>query len=70
MITLRNVIEMYDFVGFTVCTVAGNVMSFTATVEPIILGCFFFVTNFGILVHILHRTLFRGEQIAKAVSSA
>jgi hypothetical protein len=28
---LRNVIETYDFVGYTVCTLTGNVMSFTET---------------------------------------
>jgi hypothetical protein len=61
---LRNFIETYDFVGFTVCKLGGNVMCFSETAATINV----YFTKFNILVHALNKTLFRGEQIAKAVS--
>jgi hypothetical protein len=57
---LRKVGENYDFFGFTVCTFAGNVMSFSEMAAQIILCRSF--TNFSVVVRILNRVSFRGDR--------
>jgi hypothetical protein len=63
---LRNVIEIL----LDLQSVPSLEMSCLLSRWHFLLFYVVFFTNFCILVHILHRTSYRGEQIAKAVSSA